>query len=59
LEPADIAIFNNRRVQHAREPFETSTGRRLFRGCYVNSDDIYSKLRVLNRRTQEAKLAPA
>ena len=55
----DIAIFDNRRVQHAREPFDTASGRRLLRGCYVNSDDIYSKLRVLNRRAQESELAPA
>ena len=59
LEPGDVAVFDNRRVQHAREPFNTSTGRRLFRGCYVNSDDIYCKLRVLNRRAQESELAPA
>ena len=59
LAPGDVAVFDNRRVQHAREPFDTATGRRLFRGCYVNSDDIYCKLRVLNRRAQESELAPA
>lgn len=56
LEPGDLAVFDNRRVQHAREPFDVSTGHRLFRGCYLNSDDIYSKLRVLNRRAKESKL---
>ncbi|MCY3578353.1 MAG: TauD/TfdA family dioxygenase [bacterium] len=59
LEPGDVAVFDNRRVQHAREPFDTATGRRLFRGCYVNSDDIYCKLRVLNRRAKESELATA
>ena len=51
-------MFDNRRVQHAREPFDTRSGRRLFRGCYVNSDDIYSKLRVLNRRAQGKRADP-
>ena len=59
MEPGELVVFDNRRVQHAREPFDTSTGRRLFRGCYVNSDDVYSKLRVLNRRAKENELIPA
>ena len=59
MAPGDVAVFDNRRVQHARETFDTGSGSRLFRGCYVNSDDIYSKLRVLNRRAQERELAPA
>ena len=59
MEPGELVVFDNRRMQHAREPFDTSTGRRLFRGCYVNSDDVYSKLRVLNRRAKENELIPA
>ncbi|WP_420639558.1 TauD/TfdA family dioxygenase [Candidatus Poriferisocius sp.] len=59
LSPGDLAVFDNRRVQHAREPFDVSSGRRWFRGCYVNSDDVYSKLRILNRRAKEAEPVPA
>lgn len=48
FRPGDIVGFDNRRVLHGRDAFE-STGHRHLRGCYADHDDIYSRLRVLRR----------
>lgn len=44
----DLIGFDNRRVLHGRDGFESSGDRHL-RGCYADHDDLYSRLRVLNR----------
>ncbi len=46
--PGDLVGFNNRRVLHGRDAFD-SGGARWLRGCYIDQDDVYSRLRVLNR----------
>jgi gamma-butyrobetaine dioxygenase len=48
FRPGDLVGFDNRRVLHGRDSFE-STGHRHLRGCYADHDDIYSRLRVLRR----------
>lgn len=48
FQPGDLIGFDNRRVLHGRDAFE-SGGARHLRGCYADHDDIYSKLRVLRR----------
>jgi gamma-butyrobetaine dioxygenase len=48
FRPGDIACFDNRRILHGRDSFE-SAGSRHLRGCYADHDDFYSKLRVLRR----------
>jgi gamma-butyrobetaine dioxygenase len=51
----DLIGFDNRRVLHGRDAFE-STGTRHLRGCYADHDDLYSRLRVLDhRRTRAAR----
>lgn len=45
-------IFMNRRALHARNEFEAATGRRWFRGTYLDLDSYQSKLRVANKRTR-------
>ena len=50
FEPGDLVGFDNRRILHGREGFDPSTGRRRLRGCYIDHDDVFSRLRVLRRR---------
>lgn len=49
----DLVGFDNRRILHGRDAFE-STGHRHLRGCYADHDDIYSRLRVLRRTAATA-----
>ena len=49
FNPGDLVGFDNRRVLHGRDAF-ASLGLRHLCGCYVDHDDIYSRLRVLNRK---------
>jgi gamma-butyrobetaine dioxygenase len=48
--PGDLVGFDNRRILHGRDAFEVGGGKRHLRGCYLDHDDVYSRLRVLNRR---------
>ena len=47
LEPGDVMAFHNRRVLHGRAAFDSNSGPRKLRGCYVDCDQAWSKLRVL------------
>jgi gamma-butyrobetaine dioxygenase len=49
FRPGDLVGFDNRRVLHGRDAFESS-GTRHLRGTYADHDDVYSRLRVLRRR---------
>ena len=49
FEPGDCVIFDNRRVLHGREAFDSAGGDRHLRGCYVDHDDLWSRLRMLAR----------
>ncbi len=49
LEPGDLVGFDNRRVLHGRDAFDPGAGRRVLRGCYLDRDDVLSRLRVLRR----------
>lgn len=55
FSPGDLVGFDNRRVLHGRDAFDTGGGARWLRGCYLDQDDVYSRLRVLSRR--ESRLA--
>ena len=57
LEPGECLIFDNRRVLHGREAFNSKTGERHFRGCYVDRDELHSAIRILerSRRVQRAR----
>jgi gamma-butyrobetaine dioxygenase len=44
-----MIAFNNRRTLHARTTFDPSSGLRHLRGCYVDNDDLLSRIRVLER----------
>lgn len=47
LQPGEVMAFHNRRVMHGRAAFDPNSGPRKLRGCYVDCDQAWSKLRVL------------
>jgi gamma-butyrobetaine dioxygenase len=47
--PGDLVGFDNRRILHGRDAFE-SGGRRHLRGIYIDHDEIRSTARVVSRR---------
>lgn len=49
LSPGELLIFDNRRVLHGRAAFDPTTGRRHLQGCYVDRDQLLSRIRVLER----------
>lgn len=49
FRPGDLVGFDNRRILHGRDAFE-SGGRRHLRGMYLDHDEIRSATRVVNRR---------
>ncbi len=53
LQPGDCEIFNNRRILHGREEFYPQSGARYFEGCYIDTDDFLSRLRVLERQGKD------
>ena len=51
FEPGDCIAFDNRRILHGRTAFDDGdNGRRHLRGCYSERDELYSRLRILERQ---------
>lgn len=53
LQAGDLESFNNRRVLHGRDEFNPQSGPRHLQGCYVDTDDFMSRLRVLERNGRD------
>jgi gamma-butyrobetaine dioxygenase len=49
LNPGEMWCFDNRRTLHARNAFDPATGARHFQGCYVDRDELLSRILVLQR----------
>lgn len=49
LEAGQLWCFDNRRALHARDEFDPASGARHFQGCYVDRDELHSRIRVLQR----------
>ncbi|MCP1452898.1 gamma-butyrobetaine dioxygenase [Pseudomonas kilonensis] len=49
LEPGQLWCFDNRRTLHARNAFDPASGARHFQGCYVDRDELLSRILVLQR----------
>ncbi|RJF94758.1 DUF971 domain-containing protein [Oleomonas cavernae] len=49
LEAGEMWVFDNRRVLHARTEFDPASGARHLQGCYVDRDELLSRIRVLAR----------
>ena len=50
LAAGTMSAFDNRRVLHGRAAFEPSSGRRHFQGCYVEREEVLSRIQVLERQ---------
>lgn len=59
LRSGDLLGFDNRRVLHGRTGFDPSTGGRWLRGCYVEREELWSRLRILRRHAREAEIRGA
>jgi gamma-butyrobetaine dioxygenase len=44
-----MSAFDNHRILHGRTAFDDSGGRRHFQGCYVEREEVISRIRVLER----------
>jgi gamma-butyrobetaine dioxygenase len=50
LTAGTMSAFDNRRVLHGRAAFAPNSGRRHFQGCYVEREEVESRIRVLERQ---------
>lgn len=57
FEPGDVVGFDNRRILHGRDAFE-SGGHRHLRGMYIDHDEVRSTARVANRRLGNIRPTP-
>ena len=49
LNPGELWCFDNCRTLHARNAFDPATGARHFQGCYIDRDELLSRILVLQR----------
>ncbi|QZP20903.1 gamma-butyrobetaine dioxygenase [Pseudomonas sp. DR208] len=49
LNPGELWCFDNRRTLHARHAFDPASGARHFQGCYIDRDELLSRILVLQR----------
>lgn len=54
LAPGSCLAFDNRRVLHARTAFDPARGDRHLRGCYVDREELHSRIRILERSRRVA-----
>ncbi len=47
--PGDLVFFDNRRILHGRTAFDDTTGKRALKGCYMEREEVLSRIRVLRR----------
>lgn len=49
LSAGQMWCFDNRRALHARDEFDPASGARHFQGCYIDRDELLSRILVLQR----------
>jgi len=49
LNPGELWCFDNCRTLHARSAFDPTSGARHFQGCYIDRDELLSRILVLQR----------
>ncbi len=54
LQAGELLGFDNRRVLHGRGGLDRSHGERWLRGCYVEREELLSRLRILARAERTA-----
>lgn len=50
LNEGELWCFDNRRSLHARDAFDPTSGVRHLQGCYVDRDELLSRILVLERQ---------
>ncbi len=55
LQPGDMISFDNRRILHARNAFDPSSGPRHLQGAYVDLDEFFTKYRVLHKKFENGE----
>ncbi len=50
LQPGDLLGIDNRRTLHGRTGFDERSGSRWLRGCYMEREEVESRLRILDRQ---------
>ena len=50
IKSGDVLAFDNRRVLHGREAYNPTSGERHLKGCYLDRDELLSRIRVLQRK---------
>ena len=50
IHQGDLLAFDNRRILHARTAYDAASGVRHLEGCYIDRDELSSRIRVLERR---------
>lgn len=58
LKPGEMLGFDNRRVLHGRTAYDPTTGSRALRGCYVEREELWSRLRILARHRRARAIQP-
>lgn len=64
MRPGEISVFNNRRMLHGRRAFwkaegsDTSNGKRVLQGCYLNIDEYKSRYNVLVNTVEKGSVDP-
>jgi len=57
LRAGDLLAFDNRRVLHGRLAYDPASGERWLRGCYVEREELHSRLRMIARERRRAAVA--
>lgn len=50
LNAGEMWCFDNRRSLHARDAFDPTSGIRHFQGCYIDRDELLSRILVMERQ---------
>ncbi|KAJ9108012.1 hypothetical protein QFC20_003581 [Naganishia adeliensis] len=67
MQEGDMVVFDNRRVLHARRAFQNKPeegevpqweATRWLKGCYMDGDVVWNKMRVMNRRVRKGEVEP-
>jgi hypothetical protein len=67
MQEGDMVLFDNRRVLHARRAFQDKPeeeevprgeATRWLKGCYMDGDVVWNKMRVMNRRVRTGEIEP-
>jgi len=59
LAPGELLAFDNRRTLHGRTGYDPASGERWLRGCYVDREELVSRLRIVGRKRRRDAVAAA